>query len=484
MAAAYNSEPVTYSLYRILELRPPCTDEDITRAYRKLALKYHPDKPTGSAEKFQKIKKAHEILKDPVKREYYDKFGDKGLGMLLPDSMDGHFFGDTSNFLGRTTLKLMTRPTRLIPVFLALAGLAILFIMFLNRLDRKLYGTDLKTTPWGHIFSILLIDILVFFLVIGFMLAIKVKDVKVLFNYMFDSNQLQNIPTPRRRFLAIILVIMDIMGSLQILVGTVIFVYFNLSLSLYLNDEGGLKAGMTWTTMFYPSVVFFITFGVVDVILNVFNILRYHAPDRMWKERSLVFTYAVYSSISSVAFLHYFSEWLDSTYRYQMNLFLIFSLLYFRIIFHGIRTYCKYTWKAKDDLENIRNRNFTNGSEEEYKQSLKRRRSFTSNFIYTMIVFSSLSLGLIHSHIAGNWPQTWAGALFPLWFSAYMSTVVFGCCCPCILSCMELMTPPNLFGTIPPYTGEEQVTIIEIVSCYRFGYGLAPIQRRITHHPQ
>jgi hypothetical protein len=60
--------------YRILGVRPDATKEEIKRSYRKLALKYHPDRNPGdelSAEAFREVAEAYEVLSDPVKRKDY-----------------------------------------------------------------------------------------------------------------------------------------------------------------------------------------------------------------------------------------------------------------------------------------------------------------------------------------------------------------------------------------------------------------------------
>ena len=49
-------------LYEILSLSPDASNEDIKRAYKRLAKIYHPDKPTGNTEQFQKINYAYNIL--------------------------------------------------------------------------------------------------------------------------------------------------------------------------------------------------------------------------------------------------------------------------------------------------------------------------------------------------------------------------------------------------------------------------------------
>ena len=58
-----------YDPYAVLGVALGASSRDIKNAYRKLSLFYHPDKPTGNAEMFQKIAKAYEALTDPVARE-------------------------------------------------------------------------------------------------------------------------------------------------------------------------------------------------------------------------------------------------------------------------------------------------------------------------------------------------------------------------------------------------------------------------------
>ncbi|MBL7903082.1 MAG: J domain-containing protein [Bacteroidia bacterium] len=64
--------------YKILEIDKNASTEDIKKAYRKLARKYHPDLNPNDAQakkKFQQINEANEVLSDPEKRKKYDKYG-------------------------------------------------------------------------------------------------------------------------------------------------------------------------------------------------------------------------------------------------------------------------------------------------------------------------------------------------------------------------------------------------------------------------
>jgi molecular chaperone DnaJ len=68
--------------YQVLEIDRTASDDDIKKAYRKLALKYHPDKNPGDAaaeSKFKEAAEAYEVLREKEKRAVYDRFGHDGL---------------------------------------------------------------------------------------------------------------------------------------------------------------------------------------------------------------------------------------------------------------------------------------------------------------------------------------------------------------------------------------------------------------------
>lgn len=82
--------------YQILGVTKSASEADIKKAYRKLALQYHPDRNKGdkaAEEKFKEVTKAYEVLSDPQKRQTYDQFGEAAFTQGGPGGPGGPFGG-------------------------------------------------------------------------------------------------------------------------------------------------------------------------------------------------------------------------------------------------------------------------------------------------------------------------------------------------------------------------------------------------------
>lgn len=66
--------------YEVLGINKDASADEIKKAFRKLAVKYHPDKEGGDEVKFKEANEAYEVLKDQTKRQRYDQFGHAGVG--------------------------------------------------------------------------------------------------------------------------------------------------------------------------------------------------------------------------------------------------------------------------------------------------------------------------------------------------------------------------------------------------------------------
>lgn len=80
--------------YEILGVSKDASQDDIRKAYRKLAHQYHPDKQGGNEAKFKELNAAYQILGNPDKRQQYDRFGAAGFGQGAPGGGGG--FGTVS----------------------------------------------------------------------------------------------------------------------------------------------------------------------------------------------------------------------------------------------------------------------------------------------------------------------------------------------------------------------------------------------------
>lgn len=78
--------------YEVLGVSKSASEDEIKKAFRKAAVKYHPDKEGGDEAKFKEVNEAYEVLKDKQKRQRYDQFGHAGVGGAAGGGFSGNPF--------------------------------------------------------------------------------------------------------------------------------------------------------------------------------------------------------------------------------------------------------------------------------------------------------------------------------------------------------------------------------------------------------
>ena len=135
--------------YEVLGVAKNATADEIKSAYRKLAMKYHPDRNPGdkaAEEKFKEAAEAYDVLHDPQKRQQYDQFGHQGVnGQGFGGFILGVFL-DISGFVAGEGGAAIAQPEsainmiRMLYSFIPVVILVILIVcvFFLSKLDKEM----------------------------------------------------------------------------------------------------------------------------------------------------------------------------------------------------------------------------------------------------------------------------------------------------------------------------------------------------------
>lgn len=86
--------------YDLLGVSPSASEDELKRAYKKMAIKFHPDKNPECGDKFKEISSAYKVLMDPEMRRVYDRYGEEGLKEGAGGGGGGHPFEDLFSMFG------------------------------------------------------------------------------------------------------------------------------------------------------------------------------------------------------------------------------------------------------------------------------------------------------------------------------------------------------------------------------------------------
>ena len=226
-------------MYRVLGVPTSASADEVKRAYRALALRYHPDKagPEG-AEKFKQVQAAYSVLSDPGKRQLYDKYGEQGLSQMdVPGMSEAALMvGMINVIVFGLILSLLT------------AILVIIFLSFLSvRVEEKVEWE--WTSVWVPLYIIdafaVIVTVLVFIIKVATFLSRASED---------------DIDRPRRTFVPEI-------AAAGMFVASMGYIVFNILVSVGLQKTEDVD----WMHYFIPlyiSEIVGLILGVVGVAVS------------------------------------------------------------------------------------------------------------------------------------------------------------------------------------------------------------------------
>ena len=455
-------EARTFNLYEILEADPCCTEEQLKRAYRKKALKLHPDKNVGREQAdFIAVNDAYKILKDPYLRRFYNRHGDQGLEMFGGEGRFKLNFLEAKNSFLNFVLAVLTRPTLLTPVFLYFGLQFILFIAFFWMIDWQFAGWN---ASWTGIFCCLWIPLVSFGLV-GLLFTGIFGTWYWLYCGRKPGQNEAELPEEQEKEVKSSL-LASIFACLAVNLSMGAFIWCTVLL------KEALEAGTPWNSSVWP--LFWASCIIVAGRFIRFLLVRKNSRASLFKFARII--------ASGTAVILLFSALALGASR------LILGLSSLAVIVLACSSeYLAYSGSIEKYRELFEEIERMSSDPIEAKQAKdKLASSVVLERVFRVLWSGSLLLQfcLFASHLVFGWPRTWTGTAAVFVFSAFIQVILFCLLIPLLLLVMDRLLPDISDKTLAELrTGaaSEDFVVIDlpVKSIYSPGYALASYQRRL-----
>lgn len=484
-AGGNDQAKVTYSLYTALQIHPTASRDELKRAYRRLALQYHPDKSSADVDRFRTARQAYEFLSDTTRRKFYDRFGDVGYEFVEHGGPNSQPFVNTDTFMGRYMLSVLTRPVKLQPFFLFLGLINVMAIMWPIMVDWKLDEARIQSWPWWAVW-------LPAWIVDGFILSLLALGLVVAFQtfpYAVQAfeDELEGESVRLKMFLPKMLAVQRVFDMAYYVLLFVALIVAQVTLVIKLGGNKDVTG--SWGEILRP-VQMCIALGLVTKLLLALLVMaRGQLAQHLWQHRAMKVLQTIRGPLAGFLFVYCLVGWLDTTDRSRIVLFAIFSIQYASLAIRVLLDCTMERWKMEQAIQNARAKRPDTAVAEEARLRNVYKSMCVAVVLVVAFVFGSLLL--VNCHLAGWWPRSWTMTLFPTLSMVALSAFMFGFCLPCVVMCMDLALPLNHFAdheeaSVASSNGRGRVpnnsTVIDIglVGLYPFGYGLAHYQPRIA----
>ncbi|KAJ3119375.1 hypothetical protein HK098_005534 [Nowakowskiella sp. JEL0407] len=404
--------------YQLLGIERDVDEDAIKKAYKRMALRYHPDKrgsqEPDAAETFQKIQNAYSVLSDPKKRKVYDEYGEGGVKMI--------------DQLGDVPFEMLDKINL---IFFALTIIVVLLIIFPAFVSGKADG--LLNWPWLAVFvPIFIVDVFVISVLI---LQSNVKDT----NDEHDDDEerasvTENMKKERKRQIRMI--------SLGLVGYYVVFCVFQILIALRLEKT----ITTTWAVVFIPWFVMELAHfvaGTMEVVAK-FKVGVFVVPDMMAGDEPManITTRPLTTSEKYGAVISAYGFW---TFRIVQAILLVLKAdgtnIDWRVVF--IPTYVYGVWVFVSNILKIGKLRKIDIPEKRAEKLAGIIRNFIVFIVVGVLFYVGLGLfisRLKNDEVVFDPPVSHTPTGFVIAIPLFIVLGVLFCCVCCCLPCLVFMT--------------------------------------------